>query len=210
MIEMQKSNSDILLVSFGGLALQVGMRIPEFKTLLTPIDVNKAFFIDEDRCWYYSTYIDVINELKELISSNNFKHIIFYGCSAGGYAAILFGLLLEIDRVMAFQTQTFLSRKSRKKYNDKRWQREVEKVYLYSHQDQLDLWYYNYHKTYKTIIELFYCENFEKSKIHAELFYEKAPDLNIVLNKYQCDSYPLARELKQRGELLQIFKDRLR
>ena len=87
---------------------------------------------------------------------------------------------------------------------------EVENVYLNAHQDQLDLWYYNFHKKYKTLIELFYCENFEMSKIHAELFYQKAPDLNIILNKYQCDAYPLARELKQKGELLQIFKDRLR
>jgi len=206
MIDIYLNKSDVLLVSFGGFALQVGMAIPEFKNLLTPIDVNKVFLIDEDRCWYYTIHKKVINDLRKLIDSNNFKNIIFYGCSAGGYAAILFGLLLKIDRVMAFQTQTFLSRESRKKYNDKRWLPEIEKLYSYSQQDQLDLWNYKC----KTLIELFYCENFRESKIHAELFYEKASDLNIILNKYQCDDYPLVKELKRKGKLLQIFKDRLK
>jgi hypothetical protein len=201
------TDSDILLVSFGGLAFYVGMPIPEFKRVVTPLNVNKAFLIDKDRCWYYKTMQDVEQKLKELIYHVGPRYTIFYGCSAGGYASILYGLLLEVDRVMAFQTQTFLSEKSRKKYKDQRWKTEVFKAQSYAGEEYLDLW--NHDKQCKTVIELFYCENFYHSKIHADLFYKKTNKLKIILNKYECESYPLARNLKNKGELLSIFQKRM-
>jgi hypothetical protein len=208
MIDTYLTDSNSLLVSFGGLALQYGMPVPEFKRILKPIDVNKIFVIDEYRCWYYTIYEDVINELRNLIDKIQPLNTIFFGCSAGGYASILFGLILEVDRTMSFQTQTFLSQKSRQKYKDVRWEKEVNIAYKYSNGKELDLW--NHDKECKTVIELFYCEDFYISKIHAELLYEKTNYLNIVLNKYQCgDSYPLARNLKESGDLLKIFKCRL-
>ena len=207
MIEVDLIDSDILLVSFGGLSLAVGMPIPEFKQVMTPLKVNKAFIIDRDLCWYYKIMEDVKNELQELIHRTHPKYTIFYGCSAGGYASILYGLLLEVDRVMVFQAQTFLSKKSREKYKDNRWEPQASKAQQYVDEDYLDLW--NHDKKCKTIIELFYCKNFYHSKIHADLFYEKTNDLKIVLNEYECESYPLARNLKNEGKLLSIFQKRI-
>jgi hypothetical protein len=207
LIEVNLVDSDTLLVSFGGFALYVGMPISEFKRVMTPLNVNKAFLIDKDRCWYYKIMQDVKHELKELIYHVNPKYTIFYGCSAGGYASILYGLLLEVDRVMVFQTQTFLSEKYRKKYKDQRWETEAHEAQNYAKEDYLDLW--NHDKQCKTVVELFYCENFYHSKIHADLFYKKTNYLNVILNKYECESYPLARNLKNKGELLSIFQDRM-
>lgn len=207
MIEVNLTDSDILLVSFGGLAFQVGMPIPEFKRIMTPLNVNKAFLVDKDRCWYYKIMKDVEYELRELIYNVVPRYTIFYGCSAGGYASILYGLLLEVDRVMTFQAQTFLSQKYREKYKDHRWKTEAFKAQQYVDEDYLDLW--NHDKKCKTIIELFYCENFYHSKIHADLFYKNTNYLNVILNEYKCESYPLARNLKNKGELLSIFQDRI-
>lgn len=206
-IEADLVDSDILLVSFAGLAFYVGMPIPEFKRVTTPLNVNKAFLIDRDRCWYYKNMKDVKYELEELICHVNPRYTIFYGCSAGGYASILYGLSLEVDRVMVFQTQTFLSQKSRKKYKDQRWKTEAFEAQQHAEEDYLDLW--NHDKKCKTVVELFYCENFYHSKIHADLFYEKTNYLKIILNRYECESYPLARNLKNKGELLSIFQDRI-
>lgn len=208
LIEVDLVDSDILLVSFGGLALYVGMPIPEFKRVMTSLNVNKAFLIDEDRCWYYKNMKDVKYKLEELIYHVDPRYTIFYGCSAGGYASILYGLSLEVDRVMVFQTQTFLSQKSRDEYKDQRWKVEASEAQKYAEEDYLDLW--NHDKKCKTIIELFYCENFYHSKIHADLFYEKTNYLNVILNKYECgEEYALARKLKNKGELLSIFQDRM-
>jgi len=206
-IEINLTDSDILLVSFSGLALKLGMPIPEFKRVITPLNVNKAFLIDEDKCWYYKIKKDVIHELKKLIYNVNPKYTVFFGNCAGGYASILYGVLLEVDRIMAFQTQTFLSKKSREKYKDKRFIREVLKAQKYADEDYLDLW--NHDKKCKTVVELFYCENFYDSKIHAELFYEKTNYLNVVLNKYNCPSYYLAHNLKNKGDLLSVFQKRI-
>lgn len=207
-IEINLSESDILLVSFGGLALELNMPIPEFKRVMTPLNMNKVFVTDENRCWYYKDMEDLIHELKKLISDMNPKYTIFFGNSAGGYAAILYGILLEVDRVMSFQGQTFLSKKSREKYNDKRWINDVVNAQKYvDDEDYLDLW--NHDKKCRTIVEFFYCENFNESRIHAELFYEKTKYLNVVLNKYQCPSENLASWKRNTGELLSIFQDRI-
>ena len=206
-IEINLNDSDVLLVSFAGLALQLNMSIPEFKRVTTPLNMNKVFVTDENRSWHYKDMKDLIYDLKKLISDLNPRCTIFFGNSAGGYASILYGTLLEVDRVMAFQPQTFLSKKSREKYNDKRWIRDVVNAQKYADEDYLDLW--NHDKKCKTIIELFYCENFKESKIHAELFYEKTKYLNVILNGYQCPSYNLAYWKKNTGELLSMFQTRI-
>lgn len=43
------------------------------------------------------------------------------GTSAGGYAALLFGYLLEADTAVAFAPQTFISPQERKRYGETRW-----------------------------------------------------------------------------------------
>ena len=43
------------------------------------------------------------------------------GSSAGGYAALLFGRLLEADEVHAFGPQTFISPSLRLRYSDNWW-----------------------------------------------------------------------------------------
>lgn len=208
-IEVNLAESDILLVSFAGLALQLNMSIPEFKRIMTPVDVNKAFVTDDSRSWYYEHMNDLIYQLKNLISDINPKLTIFFGNSAGGYASILYGILLEVDRVMAFQAQTFLSKKSREEYNDKRWWCDVVKAQKYvDDENNLDLW--NSDKKCKTIVELFYCKNFNESNIHAEVFYEKTKYLNVVLNGYECPSYNLANWKRNTGKLLSLFQDRIK
>lgn len=206
MIEAYLTNSDLLLVSFGGLALRVGMPIPEFRKTVSSIKANKLFFMDKYRCWYFRIFEETIDSLQNWINKLNPKKTIFYGCSAGGYASIMFGVELEVDLILAFQTQTFLSHEERKKNNDQRWKDEIKDVYKYSKRN-LDLW--NYDKKCKTLIELFYCKNFHHSRIHAELFLEKTNLLNLKMNPYECESYPLARNLKNKGDLSKIFQNRI-
>ena len=51
------------------------------------------------------------------------------GNSAGGYAAILFGLLLKVDKVVAFSPQTFFGPFKNLINRDFRWAKQQLKIY---------------------------------------------------------------------------------
>ena len=67
------------------------------------------------------------NEIK------NYKNVIFIGSSSGGYAAILFGSLLNVTSVLAFIPQTILRNTNRdEKYRDlNKIINETTKYYVY-------------------------------------------------------------------------------
>lgn len=88
------------------------------------------------QAWYnlgVDTEIDDINKfiyfLKNIIKKNEYKNICFLGNSMGGYAAILFRALLNVDKVIAFSPQTFIDRKNRFLKYDNRWKKQLTKLY---------------------------------------------------------------------------------
>lgn len=208
MIEINKEDSEVLLVSFGGLALKVGFPIPEFKRILTPIRVNKVFVVDKHRCWYYKIKEQVKEQLEKIIDDIKPKRIIFFGVSAGGYASILFGTILNVDHIIAFNPQSFLSPKMRRKYKDDRWPEQIKDVYKFSDGLHLDLWKHD--KQCKSFIEIFYCENYYKYKIHSEELKRRTEKFNIKMHPYQCPNSAIAKNLKNSGELFEIFSKRIR
>lgn len=105
-----------LIVCFGGLSLHFGGILPfEFLNYLSVNYTNKCdlfFFIDENQCWYHkgikgitNTIDETIDYLKKLITP--YEKVVFMGTSAGGYAAILFGSLCNVN-VISFIPQTIL------------------------------------------------------------------------------------------------------
>jgi hypothetical protein len=111
-----KNNSDTIIISFGG-CLQHFKDKQTFE-FLNFLNVNfpsydKYFYIDKKFKWYnsgisgISSNIDqTIVYLKNIIK--NYKEVIFLGTSAGGYASILFGSLLNVNKVLAFIPQTII------------------------------------------------------------------------------------------------------
>ena len=107
---IQENNSDILLVSFAGNALQMG-GIAQFEFLRFINEhfphIDSHFYKDNTRNNYHygiegiSTTIEETAEYFTRLKSK-YKKIIFMGASGGGYAAILFGSLVNIDKVIAF------------------------------------------------------------------------------------------------------------
>jgi len=58
----------------------------------------------------YSFYLDEIENIKKLLVKKikNYSFVVFNGISVGGYAAILYGSLLEVDVVISVNGQTCL------------------------------------------------------------------------------------------------------
>lgn len=87
-------------------------------------NVDLHFYGDPDQCCYHkgikglSTNIDdTVEYLKQKIG-NRYKKVIFIGLSGGGYGAILFGSLLNVDHVITFFPLTQLV-KNRPEYESR-------------------------------------------------------------------------------------------
>ncbi len=115
------NGNKILIVCFGGMALQFGGILPfEFLNYLSSEYVDKCdlyFFIDKNQCWYHKGLKDITNNIDEtvlyindIIKKGNYEKVLFMGVSAGGYGAILFGSLCNnVNNVISFVPQTRLN-----------------------------------------------------------------------------------------------------
>jgi len=120
-------NSDTLIISFASHDKKIGIiKIFEFSNFLENnfYNISTYFFIDKYINSYHngiygitSTIDETVEYLKPLIKP--YKNIICIGTSAGGYAAILFGSLLNTTSVIAFIPQTMRFAKNiDEKYRD--------------------------------------------------------------------------------------------
>lgn len=114
---IQDSNdSDTLIISFGGRAKEFGGILPfEFLNFLNKNfeKYNKHFYIDIHQVWYHKGIVGLSTNIEETViyfksQIKKYKNVIFLGISAGGYAAILFGSLLNVQKVIAIVPQTYL------------------------------------------------------------------------------------------------------
>jgi len=107
-------NKDVIIVSFAGFD-KTFYEIPRFEFVNSLHNyfpnIAKHFYLDDHMNCYHngiseiSTNIDeTVEYLKNELSS--YKKIIFIGTSCGGYAAIMFGSLLNVTTVIAFLPQT--------------------------------------------------------------------------------------------------------
>jgi hypothetical protein len=121
-------NVDTLIVSFAGHDYMFG-QIPRFifvhfieKHFPT---IDRYFYIDTKTCSYHKGIPGISNTIDETVAYlkekiKPYKQVIFLGVSSGGYAAILFGSLLGVSKVLAFIPQTIrcVNQNVEEKYRD--------------------------------------------------------------------------------------------
>ena len=132
----------ILIVCFGGMALQFGGIIPfEFLNYLSPLYVDICdlyFFIDKNQCWYHKGIQGITNNIDEtvlyindIIKNGNYERVLFMGVSAGGYGAILFGSLCNnVNNVISFIPQTILKNPINSNYSNLKTLINKNTIYL--------------------------------------------------------------------------------
>lgn len=128
--------SSVGVVAFGGLKLgAMGLPPFEFFKVLDSVQTKRVFVRDLNQCWYQCGLEGVADDvagtadyLRDLCCEAGIERTIFTGTSAGGYAALLFGSLLDADEVHAFSPQTFLSRRLRLRYRDFRWRGALHRM----------------------------------------------------------------------------------
>lgn len=117
-VEIINKNERKTLMVFGGMLSKVGMMPPkEFFNSLVGNDLNIIFVKDFLQCWYQkglvgkSVDIETTTEYLKTIIPKESETLICLGTSAGGYAAIRFGVDLGAARIIAFSPQTKISQK---------------------------------------------------------------------------------------------------
>lgn len=124
------NGNKILIVCFGGMALQFGGIIPyEFLNYLSSIYLDTCdlyFFVDKNQCWYHKGIKDITKNIDEtvlyindIIKNGNYEKVLFMGVSAGGYGAILFGSLCNnVNNVISFVPQTIIKNPINSNYSN--------------------------------------------------------------------------------------------
>lgn len=132
--------SKTLIVSFAG---KNNIGAFEFYNILEEIapNVDRYFVFDKEQCWYHKGINKISTNVETTVAhlkllTEKYTKTIFIGCSMGGYAAILFGSLLNVTSVIAFLPQTTLTRHMQsgfdKRYVDtKKFINKITHYFLY-------------------------------------------------------------------------------
>lgn len=210
------SDSDVMLIAFGGLASEIGIPMFEFFNLMSQFAVKKLFLRDLEQTWYHNGIkgvgdnIDAIAAcIQDFITQQNVRRVIMIGNSAGGYAALLFGCLLQVDEVYAFSPQTFLSWQQCLWHLDFRWRRQLAKLYQSSNIEPkyLDLKPLFQSQQPRSKFQIYFCEKDRLDNLHATRMQVGA---NVELHKYQEGGHRLVKWLKERGELEKLLAQALK
>ena len=125
----------MLVIAFGGLGRRMGMPVFEFLGQIRDVSASVVLCRDKRRAWYHRGIRDVgdgIDDLTRVLAGlrerSEARRVVTVGTSAGGYAALLFGCLLEADVAVAFAPQTFINPEARREHGEKRWGKHIQSL----------------------------------------------------------------------------------
>lgn len=128
--------SKTLYIFFGGMAAGIAMPPFEFYRAGQIVQENKLFLRDFAQCWYhrglsgYSRDIpSTLAYLRQRVAASGAQRVVLVGNSMGGYAAMLFAARLGFGEAIAFAPQTFLSPRLRRRHGDRRWPRQIARLW---------------------------------------------------------------------------------
>jgi len=211
------SDSPVLAIAFGGLAMRVGM-IPPFEffnIMSSSAPVKKIFVRDHHQAWYHrgvrgvAADIDGVRDaLQRTIDELHPDRVVTLGTSAGGYAALLFGRLLEVSEAHAFSPQTFIDPVLRERYGDRRWAKPLAALMASG----------RYQSRYGDLAELFEVTPCERTRfvihhgrgdelgsVHAQRLASRSP--HVEARGYDIEDKQVVQYLRARGELELLLRD---
>jgi pimeloyl-ACP methyl ester carboxylesterase len=210
-------DSRTLLVAFGGMLGRIGTPPFEFFSLAGEIPVKQLFVRDLHQAWYhkglpgYGTTLESVAEsLRELVGRHEVDRLVVAGNSAGGYAALLFGTLLEADVVMCFAPQTVLDLDVLAAIGDHRWDHHLKPLV---EEDALDRRWVDLGPALArsprggTRYEVYFDESLSVDRQHVERLLVLN---NLHLYRFGHGRHHLVRALHRSGALARILQRALR
>jgi len=200
-----------LLITFGGIKQGIGIPVFEFFNSVSIIDCDKVFIRDFNQAWYQKGIDNDINTLEKtthyiekLLLTQQYNKVCFLGNSMGGYAAILFGLKFNIDKVISFAPQTFINRFNRMLYLDFRWRKQISNIYKQKKKGIYDLkTIFELYKNSTTKVKIIYSIKHRLDKIHAERL-KKYNQVHLV--PMAKGGHAIVKSIRDNDGLLKLIK----
>lgn len=197
-----------LLMAFGGIFGALGIPPFEFYRLTKNLNVNKIYLRDLSQTWYHSGLPGISNSidettsfLKRSIHASDVTTVVVMGNSMGGYAAILFGVLIHADIIHAFSPPTSIGDEKYIRHKEK--VRKVKKKFSTKYFDLKNIIKLN---KYNGVINIYYDA---KDKIDTKHAKHLKRSKNIALHSFLGGGHGLIKILKDSGELHRIITSSL-
>lgn len=211
------SHSDSMVIAFGSLRLKPEPPPFEWTGVLGSLPAKKIFIRDLHRFWYLKGLPGIADSpegvgryLRHVIGEQGSRRVVTFGGSMGGYAALLFGHLLQADTAIAFAPQTFLpSRKAQivaRSVRRRKW-RILWKYWRLVSNREVNRKFFNLRPLLKngnqqTTYHLFFSCNNEKDLLQAR---HVEALRNVQLHERADAGHHVANAMKNSGELEQVL-----
>ena len=203
-----------LLVTFGGVRQGLGTPVFEFYNSIADLDCDKLYIRDFHQAWYQKGVDDQIDSqeklldfLSQTLQQHPYQRSCFIGNSMGGYAALLFGCLLNVDSALAFAPQSFIGPWHRRWYRDRRWPEPIRNVHQHGRTPQWDLARFLRKQPYRTRLHAYYSSLDRLDRRHA-LRLRKLH--HMQLHPLPIEGHRVVRTLRDDGRLYTILASLLR
>lgn len=203
--------SRVLVVSFSGLK-QNPEAVPGFslRRTFTGLPVKKLYLRDLHRAWFLrglrgvtSNVGETVDFLRAEAASVHARRVILTGYSLGGFAALLYGSLLDADEVHAISPQTFLSFWRRLCCGDNRWRRYVLPLHFGPTKPFHDLRPWMEKCDPRTKLHLHFASDSRLDTVHARYL---ANGPGVIVHDHKNGGHRLVTALMESGELRAIFE----
>lgn len=196
-----------LIISFAGLGDQF-----QFAKSLDSLNVNVIYLRDLKHNWYLNGVPGIggnVGQIAEFLNTKikegKYTKVITIGASAGGYAALLYGALLNANVILAFSPQTFIDHFHRLIYWDRRWQDRIAEIYSSTNVNRSYLDLKPLLKKYNGDVKLFFDKFHRIDAIHAKRLTIK----NVTYFSSDIGGHALVKHLKENGKLKEYIEHAL-
>jgi hypothetical protein len=183
-----------------------GTSVDEFKGVLNQLDYDTVKINDINGQYFFNgideTY-DSFEKTLDLLSgyTSGYTKTVFIGNCAGGHAAVLFGTMLNVDKVIGFNTVSYLDQESLILNNDGR---ESEVNFLNQSTQNLNLKPYLDNTSYTTQIHSIVAQNTNR---HVNQSNNISTCSNVNIEMINCDIPQVAYYLMRKNELVSKIVD---
>ena len=203
----RSSHSTVLLISFAVFPGADGKSAFDFVGVTSDLPAKKVFFRDPNMLWYQTgldgvgkTVPEIAAYVKNLRATEKASRVVMIGNSGGGFAAILFGTLTQVDEIHAFNPPTKLLVESDTSY--------PEQLAILHNKTGPDNPYLDLRKvllknpTANPLIFVHYSRGDKKDRRQAR-YLKGIPHVHLL--QYPYISHHLARHLAKRGALTKML-----
>ncbi|MCZ7671302.1 MAG: hypothetical protein M5U34_31295 [Chloroflexi bacterium] len=218
-----ESETAVLFLFFSGIWNKEGPPPFEFLRSTQSLDAKRIYIRDPYQLWYQKglpgmadSLDGCLPHLQKLITTQSVHKTVVCGNSMGGYAAILFGALLNADEVHAFSPKTFITPWKRL-VNLDFWLKNsirhkditlLRKLWALQHKADANKAYFDLKDVLKqanghTRYHLYFAQSHRLDRLHSRRLVHKP---NVYLYPYPYYKHDLVKHLQKGGKLEALWQ----